>query len=155
MRGLLPVRPQTRYTCVDPESQLRGHVPSDAPRQCWALRSLFSASMSAHTGHRVEFVVADGDEVDPDCVVAARFANPSPDQIRAALLTTLPIEYGAHFILNASGAGKLVAICTSGPFARPDEPGEFLLLVDDELVREGLTRPHSVLDAFLNALVSA
>ena len=97
----------------------------------------------------MEFIVADGDEDDP--VVSARMVQPSAADIRAALFSSSPINYGAHFILNGSAAGKLVAICTSGPFARPDEPGDFILTIDDEFVRECLSR-HAVLEAFLHAL---
>ncbi|MCP3974180.1 MAG: hypothetical protein GY720_06780 [bacterium] len=93
----------------------------------------------------MQFLVADwpdGDEEQTD--VQLRLGDPSLADLHAALNAAAPIHYGTHFVLSGSPAGELRAICTSGPFAAPDEPGTFLLYVDDELVTNSATRSQAL-----------
>ncbi|MBV1905701.1 MAG: hypothetical protein KUG75_06465 [Pseudomonadales bacterium] len=45
-----------------------------------------------------------------------------------------------HLILYGAAVGELSAICTSGPYASSNEPGAFLLMVNDEVIAEYATR---------------
>jgi hypothetical protein len=99
----------------------------------------------------VRFVIADAEEDNSDRVVTVDLADPKQADLRSAFLSAAEIDYGAHFILVGAPAGRMVAICTSGPFARANEPGEFLLIIDGEIISKGLSR-QEVLTAFLSAL---
>jgi hypothetical protein len=103
-------------------------------------------------GGEMEFLVADLSDDHPEQQVSLRSANPGSAQIRAALLSNAPIHYGTHFILRGS-AGEFAAICTSGPYAAPRTPGEFLLYIDGELVAERASRERA-LDHILQGLAS-
>jgi hypothetical protein len=99
----------------------------------------------------VEFVIADGYEDDMERTVHLRATNATEAQLREGFLAPTPIHYGTHFFLSAPDAVVLVAVCTSGPEAAPNEPGEFLLYVDGELAAERASR-FTVLEAFSAAL---
>jgi hypothetical protein len=97
------------------------------------------------------FVAADSDEEDPDRIVFFKADDPTENQVREALLSTAPIHYGAHFSLSGPGSRQLLAVCTSGPTAEANDPGEFLVYVDGTLVTERASR-HVVLERFLCVL---
>jgi hypothetical protein len=92
----------------------------------------------------MEFVVADLPSDHPDQRVSRRIAEPVAADIRCALFDRQPIHHGTHFILVGGATGELTALCTSGPWAAPDQPGEFLLMVNDELVSERASREQAL-----------
>jgi hypothetical protein len=92
----------------------------------------------------MEFVVSDWPADHEDREVYARVANPDPIQIRAAIFSSSPIDYGTHFILSGSSVGELMAICVSNYRAEPGDRGEFLLYVDDDLVANNVSRERAL-----------
>src|SRR5262245_41020299 len=92
----------------------------------------------------MEFVVADLPNGASEQQGFLRIPEPLGAEIRRALFAEEPIPYGVHFILAGSTAGELTALCTSGPWAAPDQPGEFLLYVDGEQVSDGATREQAL-----------
>jgi hypothetical protein len=89
----------------------------------------------------MKFLVADFPDGDPNqSRVEDRIINPTEKDLRSAFYPGNEIHYGTHFILYGTLIGELSVVCTSGPYAAPDVPGEFLLCTRDEVIAEHVTR---------------
>lgn len=81
-----------------------------------------------------------GDEEDVLNGSAIRIPNASTADVARVFSDSEQIHYGQHYRLLADGTDELQVICTSGPFAAPHEPGDFLIYIGDRLVGERLSR---------------
>ena len=88
----------------------------------------------------MELVIASGPEDDPEREVLSSLVDPNPSQVRDSIYAPSLIHYGTHFMLSGSPAGHLGALCTSGPWAASGDRGELILLVDGEVVANGVSR---------------
>lgn len=97
----------------------------------------------------LEFMIAGSAEPEGDDV-RLRVAKPSAADVENLLRSPEDVGYGTHYLLRGSGF-SLVAISTTGPVLKADEPGDFLLYSGGLLVNEHAVR-EEVICTFLEAL---
>ncbi len=97
----------------------------------------------------MEFLVAENDTPE-DSEVHLRVRNPTPLEIELTMRSSQNIWYGTHYLLRGDEI-SIVAVCTTGPYLKPDEAGEFLLYSNGRLMKEGAVR-NEVIDALVAVL---
>jgi hypothetical protein len=98
----------------------------------------------------LEFLVAENGEPEGDDI-RLRMRNPSSFDVEQALRSPDDVWYGTHYLLRGDGI-NIVAISTTGPFMKAEDPGEFLLYSGGHLTKERAARDE-VVSVFLAALV--
>jgi hypothetical protein len=99
----------------------------------------------------VELLIADESDPQPGDI-RRRVANPTPDDVEAALRPSDDVWYGTYYILRGDGI-DLEAVSTVGPVLRPGEPGEFLIYDHGKAVGDRTTL-GALVELFRHALES-
>ena len=99
----------------------------------------------------VELLIAEESNSEPGDI-RRRVANPTPDDVEAALRPSEDVWYGTYYILRGDGI-DLEAVSTVGPVLRPGEPGEFLVYDHGKSLGDGTTL-DALVEVFRRALES-